>query len=85
MAIGGGTVFQLFPSCERILTTVNPCGTIFGFCSPSDLDALFTTIPDYDYDPTCTVPGYGWNVVGDNPNGCAGGLIYPTTNGERPR
>jgi hypothetical protein len=50
------TVFGLgVPSCEGLLTTFNPCGTIFGFCQPVDIDRLFADTTDFDRDPTCTV------------------------------
>ena len=48
--------FGLLSSCEDILTTFNPCGNIFGFCTEEDIDLLFATIPDYGLDPTCTIP-----------------------------
>jgi hypothetical protein len=52
------TVTQLgfLPSCEGLLTTFNPCGTIFGFCTERDVDLFFADVPDFDLDPTCTVP-----------------------------
>jgi hypothetical protein len=53
-----GTAFQL-PSCKGLLTTVNPCGTIFAFCTPEQLDLVFADIPDYDLDPTCSIPFFG--------------------------
>lgn len=54
-----GCVFQLgwIPSCEGILTTVELCGTVLGNCQPGTFDLLFADIPDYDVDPTCTIPG----------------------------
>ncbi len=62
--------FGLLSSCEGILTTFNPCGNIFGFCSEADIDLLFASIPDFELDPTCTIPF----ATG---NGCAGGPILP--------
>ncbi len=65
-----GIQFGLIPSCEGLLTTFNPCGTIFGFCAPEDIDLLFADIPDFRLDPTCTIPF----ATG---GGCAGGPILP--------
>jgi len=68
-----GCVFAsgLLPSCQTALTTVNPCGSIFGFCDPTDIDLLFADVPDYNLDPTCTIPYYG--VYGDDQGGGGGG------------
>ena len=77
--LSGSTMFQLgfLPSCETLATVFNPCGTILGFCEQADLDLLFADgIPDYELDPTCTIPfGTG--------GGCAGGPIFPNP-GRRP-
>ena len=77
--LAGATVLQFgfLDSCTGILTVFNPCGTVFGFCEQEDLDLLLAgNIPDWDLDPTCTIP----YAVG---NGCAGGPIWPTP-GPRP-
>lgn len=54
----GAMLFQFgfLPSCRGLLTTLNPCGTILGFCSQEDIDFFFADIPDPDLDPTCTIP-----------------------------
>jgi len=78
-ALLGATVFQLgfLPSCRGILQVFNPCGSVLGFCTQEDLDLLLAEqIPDWDLDPTCTIPF----ATG---NGCAGGPIWPTP-GPRP-
>lgn len=90
-AVLSGCVFQFgwLPSCSTALTTVNPCGTILT-CLPSDIDLIFSDIPNYDLDPTCTIPGFGF--VGGDPNapptsvsgGCADQPVYPNTPGPRP-
>ena len=90
----GTAMAAIFPSCETIATTVNPCGTIFGFCSPSDVDLMFGSVPDFDIDPTCTVPLFGVNnPQGGGGGGGAGGQnlgicsttpIFPFTPGPRP-
>ena len=77
-----GTAFQI-PSCQSLLTTVNPCGTIFSFCEPYELDALLGDVPDWELDPTCTVPYYG--MYGDSPGTCGTDMVYPETPGPRPQ
>ncbi len=93
VALGSGVCLATpIPSCESVLTTVNPCGTVFAFCDPQDVDVLFATIPDFDLDPTCTIPFYGI----DNPDdagggqgqvgpGCSDNVVYPNTPGPRPQ
>ena len=81
-----GTTFLSIPSCEGLLTTVNPCGTIFSFCQPHEIDALFADVPDFSLDPTCSIPFFGV----DNPSdaggtGCATIEVFPTTPGSRPQ
>lgn len=71
-----GTSLAILPSCEGLLTTINPCGTILNFCTQEDIDLLFADVPDYDLDPTCTIP------FATGPD-CAGGPIFPTP-GSRP-
>ena len=70
--LGGGTAFGILPSCETVLTTVNPCGTVFAFCDPFEIEQLFASIPDFEADPTCVIPFFGFDP--DNAgeaNGCA--------------
>lgn len=62
---------------------MNPCGSIFGFCDPIDVDLMFADIPDYDLDPTCSIPYYGVT----NPafaGTCSTAVTYPYTPGPRP-
>lgn len=81
-----GQVLALFPSCESTLTTINPCGSIFGFCDPTDIDLMFADIPDYDLDPSCSIPYYGVQNPGaaGGADACATSPIYPYTPGPRP-
>jgi hypothetical protein len=75
----GAVVFQLgfLDSCTGLLRVFNPCGTIFGFCEQEDLDLILAdSLPDWDLDPTCTIPFAAGG-------GCAGGPIWPTP-GPRP-
>ncbi|MCK4660411.1 MAG: hypothetical protein KAV82_12885 [Phycisphaerae bacterium] len=83
----GAFQFGFIPSCESALTTLNPGGTILGSVSPEDIDLLFTSIPDWGYDPTCTIPGFGFDPesAGAVPSGeCADQPVFPHTPGIRP-
>ncbi|MBI4579778.1 MAG: hypothetical protein HY718_08755 [Planctomycetes bacterium] len=69
-----GILFEL--SCaglgEVAVRNVNPCGTVFN-CSPVEYDLLTTDYPDWNVDPTCTIPGQcsengTWPLLG-NPFG----------------
>ena len=80
--MAAGAVFQI-PSCQGVLTTFNPCGSIFAFCNARDIDALFGSVPDFNLDPTCTIPFFGV----DNPGqagGCSTVEVFPVTPGPRP-
>lgn len=69
----GGVVVVLgfLPSCETVLTTANPCGTVFAFCDPYEIEQIFADLPDFEADPTCTIPFFGYDPSNNNPNGCA--------------
>ncbi|HOA73539.1 MAG TPA: hypothetical protein PL151_12035 [Phycisphaerae bacterium] len=41
---------------EKVTHTINPCGTIFN-CDPAEYDLLTTDFPNWNLDPTCTIPG----------------------------
>ena len=62
--LASGVVFGFLPSCETLLTTFDPCGTILGNCEPGTFDLLFADVPDWGVDPGCTVPG---GCTGDDP------------------
>ncbi|HUU86084.1 MAG TPA: hypothetical protein VM243_21510 [Phycisphaerae bacterium] len=82
-----GQVLALLPSCETVLTTANPCGSIFGFCDPIDVDLMFADIPDYSLDPSCSIPYYGVQNGAGGAGGagaCATTPVYPYTPGPRP-
>ncbi len=75
--LGGGVTFGILPSCETALTTVNPCGTVFSFCNPYEIDQLFAGVPDFEADPTCVIPFFGFDP--DNAaiaNGCSASPIF---------
>jgi hypothetical protein len=78
VSVGSGIVFGFLPSCETTLTTLNPCGSIFAFCEPYQVDQIFADTPDFSLDPTCTIPFYGLdpaNDVGD----CSTTETFPRT------
>jgi len=88
-ALLSACVFQLgfLPSCEGVLTTFNPGGTILGSVTAEDIDLLFTGIPDWEYDPTCTIPGFGFDpdTAGAVPSGaCADQPVFSNSPGIRP-
>ena len=79
-----GSLAALLPSCETTLKTVNPCGSIFGFCEPTDIDRMFAEpVADYELDPTCTIPYYGVDNP-DNAGDCTQVPVWPSTPGPRP-
>ena len=81
-----GTAFIGIPSCRGLLTTVNPCGTVFAFCTAEELDAFFGDIPDYSLDPTCTIPYFGLDPAnGGVVGGCSTVNVYNNTPGPRPQ
>ncbi len=51
------SLFGLVPSCEGVTKYFDPCGTILGNCAPGTFELLFADVPDWDVDPTCTIPG----------------------------
>jgi hypothetical protein len=53
--LAGAAVLAL-PSCTSILKTVDPCGTVLD-CAPGTFDLLLADVPDWEVDPTCTIPG----------------------------
>ncbi len=85
-AVLSACVFQFgfLPSCEGVLTTLNPGGTILGAVSAEDIDLLFADVPDWEYDPTCSIPGYGFDPNNVGTGNCATQPIWPHTPGARP-
>ena len=81
VSVGSGVVFGFLPSCETTLTTLNPCGTIFAFCEPYEVDQLFADTPDYSLDPTCTIPFYGVDPANpsDQVGDCSTTETFPRT------
>ncbi len=57
VVLAGGSV--LGSGCINTLASINLCGTVFTFCTPVDqLNLLYPLleVPDYDADPSCTIP-----------------------------
>ena len=59
-ALATSIVLLMGVSCEglgsKLVANVNPCGTILN-CNPVEWDLLTTDYPDWNKDPTCTIPG----------------------------
>ncbi|GMU23928.1 MAG: hypothetical protein AMXMBFR13_40050 [Phycisphaerae bacterium] len=75
-----GTTFQA--GClGKVARNVNPCGTVLA-CDPLEYDLLFTEYPDWDLDPTCTIPGFCGGPFPWNSGGGGGGVtvVDPGTN-----
>jgi hypothetical protein len=71
MVLAGGSV--LGSGCMNTLASINLCGTVFTFCTPTDqLNLLFPMLelPDFDTDPSCTIP-----------LGCGGSDVLPPLEG----
>lgn len=73
MLLSGGITFQYgIGVCRDLTWYANPCGNVFAFCTEEELDRLNNPIPDYENDPSCTIPG----ACGEQP--------FPTGPGPRP-
>ncbi len=54
----GAMMFQLgVGACVRAAQIFNPCETVLAGCTQQQLDFLSRSIPDFTYDPSCTIPG----------------------------
>lgn len=56
----GATLFQLSGTCGRLANLtqyVDPCGTILADCFPGQFQLYAADVPDWNVDPTCTIPG----------------------------
>jgi len=75
-----GSAFQPGLGClGRVARNVNPCGTIL-VCDPLEYDLLFNNEndwPNWDVDPTCTIPGFCGNTP--FPPSTGGGVGVPVT------
>ncbi len=58
-------------SCNDLQDLLNPC-IVLATCTPEEFDILNNPIPDFENDPSCTIPG----ACGDPP--------FPTGPGPRP-
>lgn len=50
-----GTTFQIAGCLSQVGQNFNPCGTVLN-CDPTEWDAMFLDVPDFNYNPTCTIP-----------------------------
>lgn len=82
LVLTAGTLMQLDMSCsgvaQKVTHSINPCGTVFN-CDPEEYDLLTTDFPNWELDPTCTIPGQCGNggTYPLPPGG--GGTTTPTT------
>ncbi len=70
-ALAGGMV--LGNGCINTLASVPICGTVLTFCTPQDqLNLMYPMLdlPNFDWDPSCTIP-----------LGCGDGDLYPPNGG----
>ncbi len=65
LLLSGTMTFQFgISACRNLTQFLNPCETVFpgsdapggGICDEEDLDRLNGTIPDFQNDPTCSIP-----------------------------
>jgi hypothetical protein len=53
-----GATYGLTGCLSSVATNFNPCGTVLT-CDPAEWDLMLMdpTEPNYDYNPTCSIPG----------------------------
>jgi hypothetical protein len=78
-----GSVCLSIPSCQGVLSTFNPGGTVFSSITNYQLDALLGDVPDFSLDPTCTIPFYGVDNT-SSAGTCATTPTYPSGTSPRP-
>ena len=76
-----GTTFQVVGCLQKVAKNVNPCGTIID-CDPLEWDYMWNGLqPDWNLDPTCTIPGLcgPWPPNSETGGGGGGGgaVIQP--------
>lgn len=83
LGVAGAVVFQFgIGTCLDYTAYLNPCGTVFAFCAPEQLDALrVDEVPDYVNFPNCTIPGA---CADGNPFGSVNGGVTGAGPGPRP-
>jgi hypothetical protein len=70
-----GATYGVTGCLSAAATSFNPCGTVLN-CDPAEWDTLrMGSLPNYDYNPTCVVPGLGVNC-----GGTGGGTDNTNTN-----
>jgi hypothetical protein len=72
-----GSVGQL--GCvQKVVNNFNPCGTILN-CDAAEYDLMMHDFPDWDLDPTCTIPGQCGGVFPFNTTGTSTTTTGTTT------
>ncbi len=59
LLLSGTMTFQFgISACRELTRFMNPCETVFpgDICTVQDLERLNGPIPDFQNDPTCTIP-----------------------------
>jgi hypothetical protein len=60
LATPGFMLAQFSGTCSKLANLtqwVDPCGTVFADCFPGQFQLYASDVPNYDLDPTCTIPG----------------------------
>ncbi len=70
LLLTGAAIFQFgLGACADLTAFLNPCGTLLANCTAEELDTLRFSVPDFQNDPSCTIPG----ACGDFPFGSGPG------------
>jgi len=64
-----------FGCVEKVVKNYSPCGTILN-CDAEEYELMMADWPDWELDPTCTIPG---KCDGVFPNNNTGGTTTTTT------
>ncbi len=83
LVVSGVVVFQFgLGTCVSLSNWFNPCQTVLtgATCQQQTLDFLNSDIPNFSYDPSCTIPG----ACGDLPFADFSGGLFGTGPGVRP-
>lgn len=57
LLLSGSFIFQFgIGACREVSYIFNPCGTVFTFCTPEQIDFYNNPVPDYENFPNCTIP-----------------------------
>ncbi len=60
LLVPGVFMAQLGGACSKLTALtqyVDPCGTVLADCFPGQFQLYASDVPNYELDPTCTIPG----------------------------